>query len=371
MIQPAARCSLRKAKTAGEMPPAVSNCCPRLVDHQQAFQRLALMRMLIVFLRRTIGSRVVLIAIDVAADLVLLMVDLSAFLAGQVAAVGGAIGVNFLVDRGFFTLEMAGFARRQLTRANALADASLLVAFAGVHAAHRSVRGTAVIFRREVRVVHARGVLMRNLHRRAHDVRFTRGAKFFRICVDCQAARTAVEAGVNVIVHDYGAVDVDVVHDSFFHMDDCGVVGEAATAPLAANEADTAVPEAVVNAAIEADVGSPIASVPGIYAATPTPVTRSPEQADARRCDPNARYPVVASGTVRPIAGRPHIALNRARRLFVNGNGRRRDADRNADRDLSLGRRRSEGNQAHGAGEQQVAKREKSAHKRVLPKGPL
>ena len=124
MIQPAAPCSLRKAKTAGEMPPAVSNCCSRLVDHQQAFQRLALMRVLVVFLRRTIGSRVVLIAIDVAADLVLLVVDLSAFLAGQVAAVGGAIGVNFLVDRGFFTLEMAGFARRQLTRANALAAAA-------------------------------------------------------------------------------------------------------------------------------------------------------------------------------------------------------------------------------------------------------
>src|SRR6202044_3401604 len=134
------------------------------------------------------------------------------------------------------------------------------------------------------------------------------------------------------------------------------------TPPPPPNKAATAVPEAVVNAAIEADVGSPIASVPGIYAATPTPVTRSPEQADARRCDPNARYPVVASGTVRPVSRRPHVALNRARRLFVNGNGRRPDADRNADRNLSLGRRRGEGNQAHGSGEQQGAKKEKSAH---------
>ena len=121
------------------------------------------MRMLVVLLRRAIGARVVLIAVDVAADLILLMVHLGAFLAGQVTTVGGSIVMHFLVDRRFLTLQMAGLARRQLAGANALADSSLLVAFTLVDAAVRCVRGTAVIFGCEVRVVHACAVLMRNL----------------------------------------------------------------------------------------------------------------------------------------------------------------------------------------------------------------
>ena len=121
------------------------------------------MRMLVVLLRRAIGARVVLIAVDVAADLILLMVHLGAFLAGQVTAVGGAVVMHFLVDRRFLTFQVAGFARRQLAGANALADASLLVAFTLVDAAVCCVRGTAVIFGREVRVVEARAVFMRNL----------------------------------------------------------------------------------------------------------------------------------------------------------------------------------------------------------------
>ena len=117
----------------------------------------------LVFLSRTIGSRVVLIAIDIAAHLILLMIHLSAFLPGQVAAVCGAVVVHFLVDIRFFVFEMTGFARSQLARANALADARLLIALAVVDATVRCVRGTAVVLGREVGVVHARGVFVRSL----------------------------------------------------------------------------------------------------------------------------------------------------------------------------------------------------------------
>ena len=121
------------------------------------------MRMLVVFLRRAIGTRIVLIAIDVAADLVLLVVDLSAFLAGQVTAVGGAILVNFLVGRRFLTLKVARFAWRQLARTNALSDASLLVAFTVVDAVVRNARGTPVILGCEICMVEARAVFVRSL----------------------------------------------------------------------------------------------------------------------------------------------------------------------------------------------------------------
>jgi len=73
----------------------------------------------LVFLSRTIGSRVVLIAIDIAAHLILLMIHLSAFLPGQVAAVCGAVVVHFLVDIRFFVFEVAGFARSQLGKCQA------------------------------------------------------------------------------------------------------------------------------------------------------------------------------------------------------------------------------------------------------------
>src|SRR5450432_2027132 len=107
-----------------------------------------------------IGAGVMLIVVNLLACVVLLMVHLRAFLAGQVSAVGGAIVVYFVMDVGFFIFQVAGLARSQLPRLHAVADACLLVAFAGVDAAHCCGRGPAVIFRREVRAVGARRMLV-------------------------------------------------------------------------------------------------------------------------------------------------------------------------------------------------------------------
>jgi hypothetical protein len=68
----------------------------------------------IAFLNRAIRPRVVFIAIDIAADCVLLAIHLSALLVSQVPAVSGAVRANFLMDGRFFIFEVAGFARRQL-----------------------------------------------------------------------------------------------------------------------------------------------------------------------------------------------------------------------------------------------------------------
>src|SRR5579863_453532 len=331
------------------------------------------MRMLVALLNRVIGPRIVLIAIDVAAHRILLVINLSAFLLRQVAAVGGAVATNFAVDSGFLVLKVAGLAGCQLTRADALADTRLLVGFTRVHPAHRRRRGAPVIFRREVCAVQARGVFVRSLQRCRLNVRFAAGCDFLSVRTRAQSTGAAVETGAvhGRVVHDDGAVDVGVVDDSFVHVNDSGVVCEHAAAPFSADEADAAVAEAVVNATIEADVRSPIAGVPCINAAAPTPVTRSPEQPDAGWCNPHSRHPVVASGAVRPIAGRPKVAGDRARRLFINWNRRRRYPDRNSNCDLRFGWRRCERNESHEAGKQQGPKRKKTAHKRVLPKGPL
>jgi len=89
-----------------------------------------------VFLLGTIRSRIVFVAIDIAAHGVLLVIHLGAFLPGQVAAIRGAIVADLAVDGRFLAFEMAGLTRRQLARPHALGDARLLIALSLVDAAH-------------------------------------------------------------------------------------------------------------------------------------------------------------------------------------------------------------------------------------------
>src|SRR5579859_6731284 len=109
-------------------------------------------------------------------------------------------------------------------------------------------------------------------------------------------AALAVEAGAvhHRRVVDHGAVDVDVAHYGLVHAHNCGVIGKCAASPFAADEADAAVTEAVVNAAVESNVRAPVARVPDVKAAGETPVAGCPEHADPRRGDPHAGNPEVA-----------------------------------------------------------------------------
>jgi hypothetical protein len=79
--------------------------------------------------------------------------------------------------------------------------------------------------------------------------------------------------------------DVDVV--------DRAVVVEVAAAPVAALIADANVAEAVIDAAIVADVGAPIAAVELIAVVTPAPVARRPKGAFVWSLNPRAGNPVI------------------------------------------------------------------------------
>jgi hypothetical protein len=135
---------------------------------------------------------------------------------------------------------------------------------------------------------------------------------------------------------------VDVGHVDATKVRHGVVVGEDSAAPLAAEEADAAVAESVVNTAIEADVRSPVAGVPSIKAAPKSPVAGGPQDANTRRLHPDSGNPVVACVTVGPVAGRPVIAWRRQRRLLVNGQYRRSKANRDEDACVSLGDRQDE-----------------------------
>src|ERR1700761_909652 len=111
---------------------------------------------------------------------------------------------------------------------------------------------------------------------------------------------------MRVVVDDDRLV-VDIRHVGYVHVGHRAVVEEVITAPLAAAKSDAAVAEAVVNAAVETDVRSPVPSVEKIDAALEAPVAGGPKEAGCGRHDPRARNPVIAVVTVSPVAGRPHI----------------------------------------------------------------
>jgi hypothetical protein len=71
--------------------------------------------------------RIVLIAIDRAADVVLPLIDLLMFLRGQVAAVRRAISRNLTIDARLTTLDVPGLTRCHLAGTNPLGNALLLV----------------------------------------------------------------------------------------------------------------------------------------------------------------------------------------------------------------------------------------------------
>jgi len=123
------------------------------------------------------------------------------------------------------------------------------------------------------------------------------------------------------------------MNDRGVYVHDRGVVEEAAPLPVSALKASAHVSESIENATVEADLLSPVASIPEVDAVAPAPISWSPQEADLGRENPRARYPVVVAIVIvpSPIAGRPEIALARTDGLYVHREKRRRDNDRYAD----------------------------------------
>jgi len=137
-------------------------------------------------------------------------------------------------------------------------------------------------------------------------------------------AAAAVIADVR-IVHDNVRL-IDVVNFAHIYIVDARVVVKAAVGPAASVVAGADVTETVVNAAIEADLRSPVARVPEIGAVRPAPVTRRPEHANRGRLNPGAGNPEVSAViAVAPVAGRPDVTIAGANGLRVNGEHGGRD----------------------------------------------
>ncbi len=194
-----------------------------------------------------------------------------------------------------------------------------------------SNRRPPVVHGRQECVVATGSVHMLGLHRRWRPVLLV-----------CRGLFCPGRAGVNSTG---GAVIADMVHSAVVahspvvnivnvpdvHVVHRAVVVEGSMIPVSAFIADTTVAEAVVDAAVEADMGAPIPLIPSVGVAAPTPVTGSPEKANLGCHHPGTGHPEVAFISISPVAGRPQITFGGGHGLNVHRERGRSDRDRYAE----------------------------------------
>src|SRR6266851_3108585 len=122
---------------------------------------------------------------------------------------------------------------------------------------------------------------MLSLYGRWRNVSLSFGRLFFWPRASTDSALTSVVAHVvhcDVIDDDHLVVDIPHVR----HVVYGSVVEKGSVVPISAVIADTTVAEAVINAAIESDMRTPVALMKNEDAIAPAPITRGPEETVAR-----------------------------------------------------------------------------------------
>jgi hypothetical protein len=147
---------------------------------------------------------------------------------------------------------------------------------------------------------------------------------------------TVIAHAIDSDIVDDRLVDVYVADDGIVYVADGGVVVEIIAVPVAALITMTVVAVAVVHAAIETDVRSPITRVKEVTPTAPSPISRSPEQAITWSHHPGTRYPVIVIAAPGPVSRRPDVIGSRAIRLVVNGQRWRSEVDSDSDSDTDL-----------------------------------
>ncbi len=137
------------------------------------------------------------------------------------------------------------------------------------------------------------------------------------------AARSAVEADA-ILAPAGNVVVVDVPLHREIEVVDGSVVVEVAATPIAALIAEADVSKSVVNAAIEAHMPTPIATMKAVAIILVAPVAGGPQSPLVRSLNPCARHPVIARWGPRPVAGGPNVAVAGILGLLVLGQRRRR-----------------------------------------------
>src|SRR5271156_1176844 len=115
-----------------------------------------------------------------------------------------------------------------------------------------------------------------HLCRDCRSVRFMGVRHLLRSRPNRDSALAAIERNVGSIVDDDRAVHVDVRDGGGIYVHHGGVVKELSAAPFAAIKSVAAVTEAIVNAAVESNLRSPVTGIPGIGTVIPAPISGRP-----------------------------------------------------------------------------------------------
>jgi hypothetical protein len=119
-------------------------------------------------------------------------------------------------------------------------------------------------------------------------------------------------------------VVVDIVNDVDVNVRYRPVVAKPALIPIGAIIPAAGISIAVIDAAIVADVRTPITRVPMVVPVVETPPGRRPECIYVRGHHPRSRNPIITGVRIAPVTGRPNVIVARSGRLTVLGEGRRR-----------------------------------------------
>src|ERR1700722_216844 len=231
----------------------------------------------------------------------------------------------------------------------------------------RSDGGAPVIRRSKVAAILTCRLLVLRLRGQRGGVLLAAGSFFLRRRAHLNAAASTVIAGGGRVVDDYRFV-VDMGHVGDAHVGHRPVVEETSAAPLAPGKAHAPVTEPVVDAAVEADVRTPISGVPRVKSPAPAPIAGRPKLPN-RSNYPGSRNPVITAVIVPgPVPWSPDKTGAGADGLRVNGKCRRADPHRNADRNL---RRRSGSERQTDDCQKQPSNHHSLVfHRRLLPRWP-
>src|ERR1700733_2128462 len=164
---------------------------------------------------------------------------------------------------------------------------------------------------------------------RRFDMRPSRNRRFCGSGLGANAAIAAIEADSRYadVVHDRFVVDIGEVHGT--DVDGRAVIEKMSALPITALVASAAIAETIVHAAVESDLGSPVSGVPNEYGAVGCPISRRPQIAGLRCFNPRTGHPVIILDVITPgpVARRPDITVSGKRRLIIDGQFGRSDAD--------------------------------------------
>src|SRR5260370_13362394 len=111
---------------------------------------------------------------------------------------------------------------------------------------------------------------------------------------------------VGGVVGDDGCVVV-VVDDGGVRVGRRGFVQNFSPPPFPAPKTHARVAVPVINAAVEANMRSPITPVPYVKAIGKSPISRRPKETGFRGQDPRSGHPVIAVFAIGPISRSPDI----------------------------------------------------------------